>query len=182
MNTGARQAEGIVVRRLGVPDAPRYRALRLESFRQFPHAHRTDYDEAAAQPLAWTENRLCAPGEYWFGAFDGIELVGAVGLRTQEIKKIRHVAKLLALAVDGRRQRQGIGRMLVAHLLDFARSLGHIEQVQLTVNDGNEKAERLYDAFGFEQFGLEREAILQGGEYHAKQHRQLFLGSTDLHE
>jgi ribosomal protein S18 acetylase RimI-like enzyme len=175
MNAAAPEARGIVVRSLGVADAPRYRALRLESFRQFPQAHRTDYDEAAAQPPEWTEWRLRAAGEYWFGAFDGEELVGAVGLRTSELKKVRHVATLLALAVDGRRQRQGIGRKLVAHLLDFARSLGHITQVQLTVNDGNAKAERLYDAFGFERFGLEREAILLDGEYHAKQHRQLFL-------
>jgi RimJ/RimL family protein N-acetyltransferase len=66
----------------------------------------------------------------------------------------------------------------VAHLLDFARSLGHIEQVQLTVNEGNEKAERLYDAFGFKQFGLEREAILIDGKYYAKQHRQLIFESS----
>jgi ribosomal protein S18 acetylase RimI-like enzyme len=178
MNAGARQAEGIVVRRLGVDDAPRYRALRLESFRQFPHAHRTDYAEAAVQPLAWTEWRLRAAGEYWFGAFDGVELVGAVGLRTSELTKVRHVATLLALAVDGTRQRQGIGRKLVAHLLDFARSLGHIEQVQLTVNEGNTNAERLYDAFGFEQFGLERDALLHEGKYYAKQHRQLIFEPT----
>jgi ribosomal protein S18 acetylase RimI-like enzyme len=179
MDTAARQVEGIMVRRLGVDDTMRYRALRLESFRRFPHAHRTDYDEAAAQPVAWTERRLCAPGEYWFGAFDGEELVGAVGLRTSELKKVRHVATLLALAVDSSRQRQGIGRKLVAHLLDFARSLGHVQQVQLTVNDGNEKAERLYDAFGFERFGLERDGILLDGQYHAKQHRQLILESTE---
>jgi ribosomal protein S18 acetylase RimI-like enzyme len=175
----ARSAQpGIVIRQLGADDAPRYRALRLDGFRKFPDVHRTSYNEAEAQPLAWTENRLSATGEYWFGAFDGDELVGAVGLRTQDGEKVRHVATLIALTVDANRHRQGIGRMLVAHLLDCARSLRFVQQVQLTVNDGNERAERLYDAFGFRQFGLERQAILDNGKYFAKQHRQLFLDST----
>ena len=173
MQQGAQPA--IAIRQLEVGDAARYRVLRLESFLRFPDAHRTDYSEAAAQPLAWTENRLRARGEYWFGAFDGDELVGAVGLRTQDGAKVRHIATLLALAVDGRCQRLGIGRMLVEHLLGVARSLGHIEQVQLTVNDGNTPAERLYDAFGFTQFGLEHQALRDAGKYYAKQHRQLFL-------
>jgi ribosomal protein S18 acetylase RimI-like enzyme len=168
-------AGDIVVRQLGAPDAPCYRALRLEGLRAFPHAFRPDYGEALAQPLAWTEKRLSTPGEYWFGAFDGEQLLGAVGLRTQEGKKIRHVATLAALAVDANRHGQGIGSKLVAHLVDFARSLGHIRQIQLTVSEGNSRAERLYDAFGFEQFGLERDAFALDGQYYAKQHRQLFL-------
>jgi len=165
----------IVVRQLGVADAPRYRALRLDGLRHFPHAFRPDYEEALAQPLAWSESRLGAHGKYWFGAFDGADLVGAVGLRTLDGRKIRHVARLVALTVDARRQRQGIGRSLVAHLIEHARELGFIRQVQLTVSDGNERAERLYDAFGFERFGLERDAFFHDGSYHAKQHRQLFL-------
>jgi RimJ/RimL family protein N-acetyltransferase len=176
-------AEGIVVRPLGVSDAERYRTLRLESLRAFPHSHRTGYDEAAAQPMAWTEKRLATPGEYWFGAFDESgELVGAVGLRTQELVKVRHVAKVIALAVDRRHHRRGIGRALMAHVIAFARSLGHLHQLQLTVSDGNASAERLYDALGFVQFGLERDAFLHEGKYWNKQHRQLFLESPEHHE
>ncbi|MFL6673132.1 MAG: GNAT family N-acetyltransferase [Massilia sp.] len=168
-------AERWVVRQLGAADAPGYRALRLEGLRAFPHAFRPDYEEALAQPLSWAEQRLAAPGEYWFGAFDGDELVGAIGLRTQEGRKLRHAATLSALVVDPRRQAQGIGGTLVAYLIGFARSLGHIRQVGLTVHEGNTRAERLYDGFGFEQFGLERDAFLLDGKYYAKQHRQLFL-------
>jgi ribosomal protein S18 acetylase RimI-like enzyme len=166
---------GVVVRQLGVADAPRYRALRLESLRQFPDSHRSDYGEALEQPLSWAEKRLSTAGEYWFGAFDGQELVGAVCLRTDQSAKVRHVATLAALAVDGRRHGQRIGSTLVAHLIGFARSLGHIRQVNLTVWEGNTRAERLYDAFGFAQFGLERDAFALEGRYYGKQHRQLFL-------
>jgi ribosomal protein S18 acetylase RimI-like enzyme len=174
-----RRAEGIVIRRLGVQDAARYRALRLAGLRAFPHAFRSDYEDALAQPLAWAERRLSNPEDIFFGAFDGDELVGAVFLRTQEGSKIRHAAELKGLVVDPDRQARGIGGALVAHLIDHARSLGYIHKISLTVTDGNTRAERLYDAFGFQQFGLEPDAFIHEGRYCAKQHRQLILNSHE---
>jgi ribosomal protein S18 acetylase RimI-like enzyme len=165
----------LAVRRLGSADAERYRALRLAGLRAFPHAFRPGVEEALAQPLSWAEQRLSKEGEYWFGAFEGEELVGAICLRTQEGVKSRHSASLNALVVDPERQRRGIGAALVAHLVGFARSLEHLRQITLTVIDGNTHAERLYERFGFRQFGLEPDAFLHDGIYYAKQHRQLSL-------
>ncbi|MGJ7917519.1 N-acetyltransferase family protein [Massilia sp. LXY-6] len=165
------------VRRLGPPDAPAYRSLRLAGLRAFPHAFRPDYEEALQQPLSWAEKRLAKEGEYWFGAFDGGALAGAVCLRTQEGRKIRHSASLNALVVDPDKQARGIGSALLAHLIEFARSLGTIRQITLTVHEGNTRAQQLYDAFGFRQFGLEPGAFLHDGRYYAKQYRQLLLDS-----
>ncbi|MGB9109810.1 MAG: GNAT family N-acetyltransferase [Telluria sp.] len=171
----------LTIRQLTPADAAAYRALRLAALRAFPCAFRTDYDEALQQPLSWAEKRLATPGDTMFGAFDGAQsdapLVGAVCLRTQEGRKNRHAAELKALAVDPARQRQGIARALIAHLLAHARALGHLRQISLSVTDGNTNAERLYDAFGFRQFGLEPDAFLHDGRYYAKQHRQLKLES-----
>jgi ribosomal protein S18 acetylase RimI-like enzyme len=176
------RAEGIIVRELSVAHAAAWRALRLEALRAFPHAFRSDYEEALAQPLAWAEKRLTTPGDVFFGAFDGEQLVGAIFLRTQDGKKVRHSAELKALVVDPERQARGIGSLLVGHLIAFARELGYIRQITLTVTDGNTRAERLYDAFGFRQFGLERDAFVYEGKYWAKQHRQLILDSAAQHE
>jgi ribosomal protein S18 acetylase RimI-like enzyme len=169
--------DSLAIRRLGPADAAQYRALRLAGLRAFPHAFRPDYEEAQSEPLSWAEKRLAKPGEYWFGAFEGEALVGAICLRTQDGKKIRHSASLNALVVDPQRQARGIGGALVAHLIGFARSLGFIRQLTLTVHEGNTRAERLYDAFGFRQFGLEPDAFLHDGRFYAKQHRQLILES-----
>jgi ribosomal protein S18 acetylase RimI-like enzyme len=165
----------LTIRQLTPADAAAYRTLRLAGLRAFPHAFRPDHEEALRQPLSWAEKRLAKEGEYWFGAFDGAALAGAVCLRTQEGRKIRHSASLNALVVDPERQARGIGGALVAHLIEFARSLGYIRQLTLTVHEGNTRAERLYDAFGFRQFGLEPDAFLHDGRYYAKQHRQLLL-------
>lgn len=171
------RAEGIAVRQLGLADAAGYRTLRLAGLRAFPHAFQPDVEEAQAQPVAWAEKRLITPGDTFFGAFDGDELVGAICLRLKDGKKIRHSAELKALVVDPKRQSLGIGSLLVGHLIAHARSLGFIRQITLTVTDVNTRAQRLYEAFGFKQFGLESGAFLHDGEYWAKQHRQLFLES-----
>jgi ribosomal protein S18 acetylase RimI-like enzyme len=167
----------LTIRQLTPTDAAAYRALRLAALRAFPFAFRPDYEEALAQPLSWAEKRLAKEGEYWFGAFIGEQLAGAICLRTQEGRKIRHSASLNALVVDPEKQARGIGRRLVAHLIEFARSLEYLRQLTLTVHDGNTRAERLYDAFGFRPFGLEPDAFLHEGRFYAKQHRQLLLDS-----
>ena len=172
-------AASLTLRPLGPSDAPRYRALRLAALAAFPHAFRPDHAEALQQPLAWAERRLATDGEHWFGAFDGDALVGAICLRTQAGNKIRHSASLNALVVDPARQARGIGSALVAYLIAQARALGHVRQLTLTVHEGNARAERLYDAFGFRTFGLEPAAFLHDGVYYAKQHRQLILASDD---
>jgi ribosomal protein S18 acetylase RimI-like enzyme len=177
------RADGIVVRPLGIGDVGQYRRLRLASLRDFQFAHGPDYEEALGKSLAWHAERLAKPDYHWFGAFDGAQsdapLVGAVCLRTKEGRRLRHSASLNSLMVDGSRQGAGIGRLLVAHLIAFARSLGHLRQITLVVNENNAPARRLYDRFGFRQFGLQPDAIFHEGGYCATQHLLLSLVSPD---
>jgi ribosomal protein S18 acetylase RimI-like enzyme len=175
-------AGAIVVRPLVQDDAQQYRALRLASLRDFQFAHGPDYEEALAKTLAWHAQRLAKPDYHWFGALDGPALVGAICLRTQEGRRLRHSASLNSLMVASSHQRAGVGRLLTAHLIEHARSLGHIRQITLEVNESNVPARRLYDSVGFRQFGLEPDAILHEGRYCAKQHLQLSLVSQHPHE
>ena len=57
----------------------------------------------------------------------------------------------------------GVGKRLVAAVLDHAR--GRVEMVQLTVVSENEAARRLYCAMGFVEYGYEKRALKQEGEY-----------------
>jgi ribosomal protein S18 acetylase RimI-like enzyme len=172
-------AGAIVVRPLGEADAPQYRALRLASLRDFQFAHGPDYEEALAKSESWHAKRLAKPDYHWLGAFERDTLVGAICLRIQEGRRLRHSASLNSLMVARSHQRAGIGRLLTSHLIGLARSLGYVRQITLEVNASNDPARRLYDSFGFKQFGLEPDAIFHEGRYCAKQHLALSLVSPD---
>jgi GNAT superfamily N-acetyltransferase len=175
-------ADAILVRPLEPLDAGQYRVLRLESLRNFQFAHGPDYEESLAQPLSWCAERLAKPDYFWFGAFDKEALAGAICLRTQEGRRLRHSASLNSLMVEPGHQGRGIGRQLVAHLIGFARSRGDIRQLTLALTEMNMPARRLYDSFGFQQFGVEPDAIFHDGRYYAKQHLQLSLVSQRPNE
>ena len=170
-------AGGIAIRLLGAADAAPYRALRLESLRNFQFAHGPAYEDALAQPESWHAGRLARPDYTWFGAFDSDTLVGAICLRAQEGSRLRHSASLNSLMVARSHQRGGIGRLLTAHLIDHARAQGHLRRLTLTLIDGNDPARRLYDAFGFQPFGVEPDAIFHEGGYRAIHHLHLPLVS-----
>ena len=167
----------IHIRPLGAADAPPYRALRLESLRDFQFAHGPAYEDALAQSEAWHAERLARRDYAWFGAFDGDVLVGVICLRAKEGSRLRHSALLSSLMVATTHQRAGIGRLLTAHLIGYACSLGHVRRLTLKLIDGNVPARRLYDALGFEPFGLEPDAIYHEGGYRALHHLHLPLVS-----
>ena len=70
---------------------------------------------------------------------------------------------------------RGIGRRLlraaVARCLDWR----GVEQIQLSVTGGNQRAQRLYSAMGFERYGLEKNALKLGAHHLDKEHMVLFL-------
>jgi GNAT superfamily N-acetyltransferase len=173
-------AGGIHIRLLVPADAAPYRALRLESLRNFQFAHGPAYEDALAQSERWHADRLARRDYTWFGAFDGDALVGAICLRAKEGSRLRHSASLNSLMVAQSHQRAGIGRLLTAHLIEHARALGHVRRLTLTLIDGNDPARRLYDAFGFQPFGVEPDAIFHEGGYRAIHHLHLPLVSQAI--
>jgi ribosomal protein S18 acetylase RimI-like enzyme len=158
------------VRRLAPADAPAYRALMLDAYRDHADAFTSSHAERAAQPAdAWAW-RL-APGDgatqRVFGAFDGEVLVGAAGWRRGERGKVAHRGELFGMAVAAAARGRGAGRALVEAVLDDARAAGLVTMT-LTVTDGNVPAERLYARCGFARIGLEPMALRVGERWFAK--------------
>ena len=98
----------------------------------------------------WFELAGVPETRHYVVAESGGELVGYAGLCAT-----RHTADVQTLAVAARRQREGLGAMLLTALLDEARRRGAGE-VLLEVRDDNEAAARLYTRFGFERIGVRR--------------------------
>ena len=68
-----------------------------------------------------------------------------------------------------------MGRAVLSELLNRARTLQGLEQIRLTVAEGQGAARRMYTSLGFEVFGHERHALLVDGEYVDEDHMVLWL-------
>ena len=153
--------------------AAAYRQLMLGGYESAPEAFTATVAERRDQPLSWWQERFTGQPQAIcrvFGAFDGERLVGVVGLRQASRPKTRHKATLFGLFVHPDATGRGIGRRLVEALLDEARGHADLLAVQLTVTESNEAALRLYEACGFERFGVEPMAMRTDEGFRAKVH------------
>jgi ribosomal protein S18 acetylase RimI-like enzyme len=165
-----------LVRRLTVSDAAAYRAVMLDAYASHPSAFTSTVEEREGLPLSWWEERLGAAADATqasvvYGAFDDTGmLAGAAGLAFGVRNRERHKATLFGMTVDASARRSGFGRRLVLALLDHARARDGLRLVQLTVTEGNDAAQKLYEDCGFRTFGVEPLAIDVDGELLGKVH------------
>ena len=162
------------LRRLAPADAAAHRALMLQAYEQHPDAFTSSTSERERLPLSWWAERL-PPGDdassVVMGAFDGDgQLVGAAGLSIEERIKSRHKATLFGMYVAPAARAQGVGRLLVDDVLSLARARSGLRVVQLTVTQGNDAAQALYERCGFRVFGEEPMAVCVDGRFFAKVH------------
>ena len=165
----------MLIRRLQPADAHLYRSLRLRALREHPDAFTSSYESDREQPVEAAAARL---GQHAFwGAYQGAELYGFVGLEREPRAKNRHTAAVVGMYVAPDVSGQGVGRALLDALLAHARSEG-LASLVLTVTEGNRPAQRLYEAAGFRSFGIEPDAIRVAGRSYAKNHMHLDLDSA----
>lgn len=165
----------VVVRRLSPADAVAYRTLMLAAYANHPEAFTSTAEERAAQPMAWWAARLGEDGaqpaqSVSFGAEVDGQLCGAATLVVETNLKSRHKATLVGMYVAPHCRRLGLGRQLIEALLAYARQREGLRQVLLTVSEGNQAAQDLYEGCGFKVFGIEPEAMALGEGFIAKVH------------
>jgi ribosomal protein S18 acetylase RimI-like enzyme len=155
-------AEPVGVRLLTPDDGPLFRDIRLEGLRRDPDAFSSTFEEESAKKLAFFAERLAAASV--FGAFRGTELLGVAGFYVQPGPKHGHKGTLWGMYVRPQARGAGIAGKLVEAVIEHARL--HVELIQLTVICENIAARRLYERFGFEEYGLEKRAAKYRGRYH----------------
>jgi ribosomal protein S18 acetylase RimI-like enzyme len=153
--------EPVVVRRLTPADAALFREVRLEGLRRDPAAFSSTFEDESSREMSSFADRLAAAV---FAAFRDAELLGVAGFYVQPGPKHAHKGTLWGMYVRPHARGAGVGAILVAAVLDHARQ--HVEQIQLTVISENLAARRLYERFGFEEYGLEKRAAKYRGRYH----------------
>lgn len=96
-------------------------------------------------------------------AIDG-RVVGQVGLQTETNPRRRHVGRL-GMAVHDDWQGRGVGRALLAAVVDLADHWLGLRRLELQVYTDNARAIHLYEQVGFVIEGTLRDFAFRGGAY-----------------
>ena len=165
------------IRLLTPADAQSYWTLRLEALKNHPEAFLSSYEESVRRENAveQTAENFTTKGNYTFGAFDQAQLVGVVTLLQEQRKKIRHRANIFAMYVSPSKRGAGLGKALMTAAIQKAKTIEGIEQINLTVTATNQRAKQLYAKLGFQEFGLEKNALKVGDVYYDDLFMVLFL-------
>jgi len=174
----------IEIRVLESADAEAFQALRLRGLRESPAAFGSTFEEEVGRTIEQIAERLTAsrtvPRRATFGAFDenGV-LVGVVALVQESHLKMRHKASIYAMYVSSEARGRGVGRALLARLIEHAKTWDGVERLNLTVTVGQDSARQLYRSAGFRLFGTEADALRQDGESQTMEYMTLALIDRD---
>jgi RimJ/RimL family protein N-acetyltransferase len=172
------------IRPLGPEDAGALHVLRLAALEANPEAFLRHVDEERAGGIERQRARLeanaASGGEATlFGAFEGDDLVGMLGLIRDADRKRRHRAVVVAVYVAPERRGRGLAGRLLDAALARARTLPGIEIVYLSAAAGNEPALALYRSRGFEVWGVEPDYLRVDGRPHDEVHLLRRLDPSD---
>ncbi|MCZ4272241.1 GNAT family N-acetyltransferase [Maritalea porphyrae] len=152
----------ISIRRLNASDAASFRAVRLEAFKTHPVAFGSSYDELVSKPVSHFEEWLTDMVAY--GAFSEDQLVGIGAYFRERGLKMRHRAYVISMYCAPKVRGQGVGRQIIEHLADHARSK-KIIQLHLGVGATNSAAKKSYEKAGFRTYGIEPRSLFVNEKY-----------------
>lgn len=151
-----------IIRQLGPDDAQAFRDLHLEALKAWPAAFAMSFEEECDLPIAAFRTRLEQLIVY--GGFSDGRLAGIATLQKQPLRKRAHMAMVWGMYVTDEERGSGLARAIFEAVL--ARAEAEVDQVELYVASGNDRASRFYRGYGFEQYGLMRRSLRVDGIDH----------------
>ncbi|RVG68758.1 GNAT family N-acetyltransferase [Sinorhizobium meliloti] len=149
------------IRRLGAADVEDFREIRLSALKKAPEMFGSVYEREAKKPVEAFADRL--QDAVAFGAYVDGKIVGLSVFKQEDGPKDAHKAHLSGVFVEPEQRGRGVAGMLLRAVIDHGRE--HVEQIMLTVAEGNEAAINLYEKHGFKTYGVEPRAMKNGSEY-----------------
>lgn len=104
------------------------------------------------------------------------EIIGHAIVEPHRLQTTSHVV-FLTIAIHEGHQGKGIGKMLMQHLLDWAKAHPIIEKFELQVRSSNVRAIKLYENFGFVEEGRKVKRLKYGpNDYQDDVYMALWVG------
>jgi ribosomal protein S18 acetylase RimI-like enzyme len=157
----------IHIRLLKGSDVEAFAELRLEGLRLYPEYFGESLEEAHKSPMEKMRAKLTSTSDrFVLGAWsEKNELVGMIGFYRESGAKFRHKGVLWGMYVTPSHQGLGIGKALLQAAIAQVNKIQGVEKVQLSVVTSNLPAKRLYQQYGFEGYGLEKNAFKWNDQY-----------------
>jgi ribosomal protein S18 acetylase RimI-like enzyme len=155
--------------------------IRLHALKESPAAFGSTYaNESQLSEKEWRQRAEWWNGDQAIGYFalDGASPCGIVGCFLDEDKPT--TAHLTSMWVAPIRRRCGVGRLLVEHVIDWARSRG-VETLHLMVTSSNDAAIRFYESMGFAMTGRTEPYPNGPGLCEYEMVRSLFCRNAAIH-
>jgi|LakMenEpi03Aug12_release.lakeMendotaPanAssembly.Ray.scaffolds.fasta_scaffold301704_2 GNAT superfamily N-acetyltransferase len=155
------------IRTVTPDDAAAYQAVRLRSLQEHPEAFGSAYEDELTRSLSAVAERLQPlPERFTLGAWRADQLVGIVTFGQAVGRKVCHRGGVGGMYVAHEVHGQGIGRALLAELVERAGRLPALEEITLAVTVGNPTARSIYLAAGFQPSHVEKRYIKVADRYY----------------
>ncbi|MGO4730402.1 GNAT family N-acetyltransferase [Paenibacillus sp. 2KB_22] len=175
MNENGKQ-ETYIIRNIKRDEADVYWPFRLEALKTHPEAFGASFELSIQIPMNEVQERIHnEPDDYILGAYTTEEtLAGMMGFKREHGLKLRHKGMIWGVYVAPPYRGSGLASRLLREVLDRGRHLEGIKQINLSVVTTNESARRLYERYGFEVYGIERNALEVYGQGYDEAHMNYF--------
>jgi ribosomal protein S18 acetylase RimI-like enzyme len=154
------------LRPLTAADAEAWWHLRLEALRNDSASFADSAEEHQTKTLDIARERLSGdPAEkFVLGMFEDGKLTATAGFYRYTHLKERHKGHIWGVYVRPESRGQGVARSLMEEIIRRARTIDGIEQI-LLVASAHLPARKLYEAMGFQAYGIEPQSLKIGIEY-----------------
>jgi ribosomal protein S18 acetylase RimI-like enzyme len=117
-----------------------------------------EFEETLEQKRSWIQKILENEREHLIVAEVNGEVVGLIVFRSKSTKRLSHTGSFTAM-VKKEYRNQGIGKLLIKELLNWAEQNPLIEKVSLGVLSTNQRAIELYKSMGFTEEGRKMKEV-----------------------